>query len=236
MVRKHHKSHHHRGHVHKHSMDAQTPQQQTQPSSSQAGNTSHTSKIITIVILLILLGVAAVVALLKSPQLLQKLPQIKQKSAMKTYTPPKLPANFNMALQNGPYRCPLAVEQCKNTTNYQNGWLFATLSPNTQIFAAFDGNYQAQQIVGQNNGKKELFTIGILINTARGLQAYYIYKQPAKEKPLPPLDVKEGAAIAKASGETLALYQNKSFAFQLIKFGTQYSSTSSLSATSFRQL
>ena len=232
MVRKHHKSHHHRGHVHKHSMDAQTPQQQTQPSSSQAGNTSHTSKIITIVILLILLGVAAVVALLKSPQLMQKLPTTKQKPAMKVYTPPKLPANFNMSLQNGPYTCPLAAEQCKNANNYQNGWLFATVSSSTSLFAAFDGTFEAQSAVHPTLNKKEPFMLGVLTNSNRGLRAYYYYK--AKAGPQAPKTVKEGETVATSSAEALTFYNNKSFAFQLIKFGTKNSSVASLSADSFK--
>lgn len=228
---KHHKNHHHKGHAHKHSME--TPQQQTQSSSpSKAGNVSHTSKLITIVILLVLLGVAAVAALVKSPQLLQKLPQIKQKSAMKTYTPPKLPPNFNMALQNGPYRCPLTGAVCKTVSNYQNGWLFATLSPFTPLFAAFDGTFEAQAAMHPTATAKEPFTLGVLTNMQRGLRAYYYYKAKAGHERAK--TVKEGETVATASADPLTFYNNKSFAFQLIKFGTKSSSVASLSVDSFK--
>lgn len=161
-------------------------------------------------------------------------PTVQQSQETQLILAPKftISKDFNKSLQEGPYRCPVTPTFCQAASNFKGNSLVAKITPGSSIYAAFDGEAEIiPSFSPQENNQKEAFTLIILTNQTRKLQAMYYFKGVDQfEKKV----VKEGETLVKADGKPLSFMENSPFTFKLIKAGEEEELAVDLSPTDFK--
>lgn len=142
------------------------------------------------------------------------------------------PSSFKQDAQKGPFTCPALPAFCQNSKNFQEKSLAGKLPADSKIFAAFGG--EAESILSVNpkeDGSKEEYTLLLLSNKERGLQAMYYFKG---EGPKSKTVASQGEAIGTSDGNPLEFMDNHSLVFRLIKTGKEGGSLTNLSPADFK--
>lgn len=137
---------------------------------------------------------------------------------------------YDATLQSGPFKCPTTGLFCQRDGRYDQNGLAGSLPAGTPILAAFDGIAEGiPSFHPKPDGSKEEFTLVLLTNKEKGLQAVYYLKGTA----IAHEDVKPGESIGQTSGEPLTFMGNDQFVFQLVRFGQDGGKTAQLSSKDF---
>ena len=141
------------------------------------------------------------------------------------FAPPVIPRqNFDQKLQTGPFACPTVAQFCATDGKYK-------VPSSSPLFAAFDGKVTGiPSFSPKADGLKEDFTLVLLVNKERGLQALYYFKG----KGINQKQVKEGEAIGEVSGQPLSFMDNNSFVFKLMRVNENGEETAKLSNSDFK--
>lgn len=167
-----------------------------------------------------------------SPQILSRLGLGPKEPVELIYAEPVIPhKDFPAKMQAGPFNCPTITEFCSRDGKYAGGMLSGTLSAGSPLIAAFDGTAQGlPSFSPKSDGSKEEYTLVLLTNKERGLNAMYYFKGTgiAFEQ------VKAGDAVGQTNGQTLSFMGNNSFVFKLNKVSSAGEEALELSNKDFK--
>lgn len=173
----------------------------------------------------ILITIVVVSIILLSLFLMQKKQQTPKPQT--TVLAPSIAPSFDKKLQDGPFTCPTISSFCQTAAHFQETALIGSVSANTKIYAAFDGEVQSfienyPPITPNPTIVPETATLIILSNTKRGLRATYRFQGGV----IPKTQVKEGEVLATAYGTGISSTNKNGFEFQILRFakknGGQY--------------